>query len=295
MKIFFYTGIAEKLGWQAVYQICSLLHERYGQFWVNPELYAFILAHDPAMQSVTPINSPEELVRVKADYCLSLGGDGTVLGSAAWVGASSTPVIGINLGRLGFLTGAEINELTHVILAMEQGNYVIEQRSVLQLVEPSQYFSDFPFALNDFTLLKRDTSSMIALQVELDGAFLNTYWADGFIVSTPTGSTGYNLSCGGPIVFPNSDCFVLTPVAPHHLNVRPIVVNDTAEICIRVEARTPNVLITMDSRHSDLPTGSEIHLKKGPFTIKLIQLQGRNFLKNMREKLQWGSDSRIKY
>jgi NAD+ kinase len=295
MKFFVYTGVPEKTGWESMQALCRILQKRYGVFYANPELAIWIERNAPDTFVVHTLRSPQDLLAIKPDFCLSLGGDGTVLGSATWVAASNVPILGINLGRMGFLTGAEINDLEKLFPALDKGDYVIEQRCLIQLIQPDSYFIEFPFALNDFTILKRDNSAMIAVQVALDGAFLNTYWADGFIVSTPTGSTGYSLSCGGPIVFPNAECFVLTPVAPHHLNVRPIIVNDATEIKISVEARTPNVLMTLDSRHCDLPVGSEIVLRKGQFAINLIQLQGRSFLDNMREKLRWGADSRIKY
>lgn len=295
MRVFIYSGDTERMSEKLILSFFEMVFKQNWTLFLMPRMITFLRAKNIHHDSIKECSHADQLQNAEIDFCLSLGGDGTVLNMLTWVRDSNIPVLGINLGRLGFLTGAEINSLEPVLKILNEKSFVIEQRSLIQLVTEDDVFGEIPFALNDFTILKRDTSSMIAVHVELDNEYLNTYWADGFIVSTPTGSTGYSLSCGGPIAFPNSGCFLLTPVAPHHLSVRPIIVNDNTVVKIRVEARTPNVLMTLDSRHVDYPSGRTITLKKCPFFINLIQMPGRTFLNNMREKLRWGSDSRIKY
>ena len=295
MRLFIYSGLPDRMPEEPFFSLLRLLLQKQWDVFLDGQLFEFAMRNGRKWDTIGRIDSPVQLRDTGADFCLSLGGDGTVLQSVTWVRDSQIPILGINLGRLGFLTAAEIHRMEAIADQLEAGEYTLEQRTLVELCSDGPYFGDFPYALNDFTLLKRDTSSMIAVHVELDSEYLNTYWADGFIVSTPTGSTGYSLSCGGPIVFPNSGCFVLTPVAPHHLSVRPIIVNDATQIRISVEARTPNVLMTLDSRHTDFPSGGSLLLRKCPFSINLVQLPDRSFLGNLREKLRWGSDSRVKF
>jgi NAD+ kinase len=171
-------------------------------------------------------------------------------------------------------------------------NYAVEQRKLLQLDSNLPLFGATPFALNDFTLLKRDTSSMITIHTYMNGAYLNSYWADGLIVATPTGSTGYSLSCGGPIIFPDSNNFVITAVAPHNLNLRPVIVSDNSVISFEVEGRAENFLCTLDSRFETVTAGVQLAITSAPFKVKLIQLAGDTFLKTIRAKLAWGQDAR---
>jgi NAD+ kinase len=295
MKVFIYSGFTDRMPADSVASLIALLQSKGWEVLLDTGFYKYWSGIKPGWQGLGEVQTPEALKNAGVDICLSLGGDGTVLHSITWVRDTGIPLLGINLGRLGFLTAADIQNMADIVDQLEKGEYLLEQRTLVELCSESPYFEDFPYALNDFTLLKRDTSSMIAVHVELDGAYLNTYWADGFIVATPTGSTGYSLSCGGPIVLPNSGCLVLTPVAPHQLSVRPIIVNDATMIRISVEARTPNVLMTLDSRHTDFPSGGSLLLRKCPFLIHMVQLPEKSFLSNMREKLRWGSDSRIKF
>lgn len=228
----------------------------------------------------------------KMDFMVTLGGDGTILAALLHLRNSGVPIVGINLGRLGFLASIAKNRIPEAIKLLKRGMYEIDERSLLYLESNFPIFKDTRFALNDFTILKRDTSSMITIHTYVNGAYLNSYWADGLIVATPTGSTGYSLSCGGPIVFPNSNNFVITPVAPHNLSVRPIVISDSSVISFDIEGRAENFLCTLDSRFEPITSAHQLAIRKNDFKIKLVQLQDVDFLKTIRDKLIWGVDSR---
>lgn len=295
MKFFIYSGVPENLNLSQWRFFFEQFVSRGALLGIPQKLDQYFSEQNLKDYDWASFQSPDELSSWRPDFGISLGGDGTALQSVSWIVRSQAPILGINIGRLGFLTGAEINELPQMLDAIFTGKYIVEHRSMIQLQSQKNYFSDFPHALNDFTILKRDTSSMIAVQVKLDGQYLNTYWADGFIIATPTGSTGYSLSCGGPIIFPNAGCFALTPVAPHQLNVRPIIVHENTKINIHVEARTPSVLMTMDSRHTEFYMDEEITVLKSPYNIPLIHIPQRGFMYNMKEKLRWGADVRTKF
>lgn len=226
------------------------------------------------------------------DFCITLGGDGTILAAILHIRNNGVPVLGINLGRLGFLAGIEKRRISEAVRLLKHGMYEVEHRSLLYLESNLPLFGDAPFALNDCTLLKRDTSSMITIHAFINGAYLNSYWADGVIVATPTGSTGYSLSCGGPIIFPDSNSFVITPVAPHNLNVRPIVISDDSVISFEVEGRAESFLCTLDSRSESITSAHQLAIRKNDFDIQLIRIPGAGFLETMREKMNWGADMR---
>ncbi|MEY2918554.1 MAG: hypothetical protein RIS73_2268 [Bacteroidota bacterium] len=226
------------------------------------------------------------------DCMISLGGDGTLLDTVTLVRDKGTPVLGINYGRLGFLANIGKGELQTAVKALVNRTYVIDKRTLIHLDANVPLFGDIPYALNEFTLLKKDSSSMIKIHTYLNGEFLNTYWADGLIVATPTGSTGYSLSCNGPVVFPDSGSFVITPVAPHNLNIRPIVVPDDTIISFEVEGRTDGFLCTLDSRREIVTKEIQLAVRKEAFGINLIRLNENNFLQTLRNKLSWGLDVR---
>lgn len=228
----------------------------------------------------------------KIDFVITLGGDGTILHAVTEVRDSNVPILGINLGRLGFLASIEKDYIKDAIHLLKKGMYSFDDRTLLYLETDRPLFGDMRFALNDLTLLKRDTSSMIIIHVYINGAYLSSYWADGIIVATPTGSTGYSLSCGGPIIFPNSGNFVITPVAPHNLNVRPIVISDNSVVSFEVEGRAENFLCTLDSRFEMINSSDELAIRKADFKIRLVQLRNRSFLRTIRDKLTWGADKR---
>ncbi|MBT8327497.1 MAG: NAD kinase, partial [Bacteroidia bacterium] len=231
-----------------------------------------------------------------SDYtCLiSLGGDGTMLDTLELVKDSGLPVMGINLGRLGFLANIKMEEIEIAVEALKQNNVDIESRTVLTVQSSDKDLIKFPYALNDFVVQKRDTSAMITVKAHLNGDFLNNYWADGLIVSTPTGSSGYNLSCGGPLIFPGSQAFVITPIAAHNLTVRPAVVPDSTSLEINISSRSKHVLITLDSRSVKLPSNSSLVIKRADFQYKMIRLKGNTYMDTIRNKLLWGADARDK-
>ena len=238
------------------------------------------------------INTKDDLETNAIDLIITLGGDGTILKATNLVQDLDIPIMGINMGRLGFLANIEKSKILSAVYTIIAGDFFTEERSMLSLQSNLPLFEDMPFALNDFTVHKRDTSSMITITVMVDDKYLNSYWADGLIFSTPTGSTGYSLSCGGPIISPDSGNIVITPIAPHNLNVRPIVISNDAEISVTVEGRSENFLCTMDSRYETITAKHKITLTKCPFHTKLAHLNGTDFMQTIREKMLWGLDKR---
>lgn len=228
----------------------------------------------------------------KFDFFITLGGDGTILEAITHIQSYQIPILGINLGRLGFLATIEKTKIRNSIEKLQRDMYTIDSRSLLYLESNLPLFEKTPFALNDFTILKRDTSSMITIHTYVNGSYLNSYWADGLIVSTPTGSTGYNLSCGGPIIFPGSGNFIITPVAPHNLNVRPIVISDQSVISFQIEGRNENFLCTLDSRFETITAAHQLAIRKNNFDVKLVNFQDTNFQDTLHLKLNWGQDMR---
>jgi len=226
------------------------------------------------------------------DFLISLGGDGTMLDSVVLVSDKNIPILGINFGRLGFLASIGKEELTVAVDALVNGTYVVDKRELIHLDASIHLFGNAPFALNEFAIHKRDTSPMVKIHTYLNGEFLNTYWSDGLIVSTTTGSTGYNMSCNGPIVFPESSSFVITPVAPHNLNVRPIVVSDSNIISFEIEGRSDQIICAMDARREIVDKDIQLAIKKEKFTVSLVRLNENNFLSTLRAKLMWGLDRR---
>ncbi|MDB5231851.1 MAG: kinase [Chitinophagaceae bacterium] len=244
-----------------------------------------------ATDNIRFFSSHEELDG-STDCLISLGGDGTMLDAVTFVRNKNIPILGINFGRLGFLASISREELLNAVDALLMGTYLTDKRSLIHLDANIPLFGDAPFALNEFAIHKRDISPMIKIHTYLNGEFLNTYWADGLIVSTPTGSTGYNMSCNGPIVFPESGSFVITPVAPHNLNVRPIVVPDSNIISFEVEGRTEEFICVLDSRREIVTKNIQLAVKKESFNINLVRLNENSFLSTLRSKLTWGLDKR---
>lgn len=226
------------------------------------------------------------------DCLISLGGDGTILDAVTLVRNKNIPILGINFGRLGFLAGIGKEELTSAVDALVNGTFVIDKRTLVHLDASIPLFGDAPFALNEFAIHKRDISPMIKIHTYLNGEFLNTYWADGLIVSTPTGSTGYSMSCNGPIVFPESSSFLITPVAPHNLNARPIIVADSNIISFEIEGRMEQFICVLDARREIVDKSIQLAIKREQFTISLIRLNENSFLSTLRTKLTWGLDKR---
>lgn len=228
----------------------------------------------------------------KIDAVFSLGGDGTFLESLLWVGETQTPILGINMGRLGFLASIAKEYIKESLFLLFKGQYEIENRSLLSLETNDSLFDGKCFALNECAILRKDTSAMIMVKCYINGQYLNTYWADGLMVSTPTGSTGYSLSCGGPLMMPDAKDFIITPVSPHNLNVRPLIVSDNSELTFEIESRNRSFLISLDSRSETIESNVGIKIKRAPFDAKLIKIEGINFPDTIRNKLGWGFDKR---
>jgi NAD+ kinase len=226
------------------------------------------------------------------DFLISLGGDGTLLDTVTLVRDKNIPVVGINFGRLGFLASIGREEMSEAIKALARRSYIIDRRTLIHLDSNIPLFNDVPYALNEFAIHKRDTAPMIKIHTYLNGELLNTYWADGLILATPTGSTGYSLSCGGPVVFPDACSLVLTPIAPHNLNVRPIVIPDNTIISFEVESRSDDMICALDSRREIVHKNVLLAVRKENFMMNLVRLNENNFLQTLRNKLSWGLDKR---
>ena len=226
------------------------------------------------------------------DLTISMGGDGTFLKTVSYIQDSGVPIMGINMGRLGFLANISKEQINHTLTQIKEKQFEFQKRSLLRVFTEEDIFGKDNFALNELTLHKKDTSSMITVQASLDNKYLNAYWADGLIVATPTGSTAYNLSCGGPIITPGCQVHILTPIAPHNLNVRPVVVPDHLPINLSVEGRDRTYLLSLDGNSKSIKQGEEVVVKKAEFMINVIKFEDNNFLDTIRNKMMWGIDTR---
>lgn len=272
-------------------QLFDLLAKRNIDVIVYEPFHAQLLTKIKFKKTAAVFHQHSEMSN-SVDYLFSIGGDGTLLDTVTLVRNSNIPIMGINIGRLGFLASIGKEDIETAIGALEQGTYVLDKRSLLHLDSNKPLFGEVNYALNEFTLLKRDTSATIVIHTYLNGEFLCSYICDGLIVSTPTGSTGYSLSCGGPVIFPNSENFVITPVAPHNLNVRPLVVSDDVVVSFETEGRNENFLCTLDSRFEPIDSSYQLALRKESFCLSLIRMPDANFLNTLRKKMMWGADSR---
>ena len=227
------------------------------------------------------------------DLAFSIGGDGTFIKTVSYIRDSGVPILGINTGRLGFLAGVTVAEaVAHAIENLKDRKFSIEKRSLLKLETKNNLFGEINFALNEFTVQRKETSAMMTIHTSINGEFLNSYWADGLIISTPTGSTAYSLSCGGPLMVPDSKSFVITPLSPHNLNVRPLIVPEDSIISLRVEGRSIQHLATLDARSAIFTQDVELTIRKEDFKISLIRFNDHHFFNTIREKLIWGHDAR---
>ncbi len=262
---------------------------------------AEVLIHKPLYEFIGPTLSKTNTFKTfndhsdlneNVDFLFSIGGDGTLLDTLDFVRDSGIPIVGINTGRLGFLAGVSKDSICSAIESLEKGHYSLDKRALLRLETSIDLFGKVNYGLNELTIHKMETSSMMNIHTYLNGEYLNTYWADGLIIATPTGSTGYSLSCGGPIMMPQSENFVITPIAPHNLNVRPIVVSDKSVITLELEGRSQYFMASLDSRSVTIPSTVQLAVRKESFCVNLIRMSNDNFLKTIREKLSWGKDSR---
>ncbi|PNQ73979.1 NAD kinase [Hanstruepera neustonica] len=240
------------------------------------------------------IHKTFDILDTSYDLLISIGGDGTILRAITYVKDFDIPIIGINTGRLGFLATIQNENITHAIDAILENKYKISERNLLTIATEPEHeeFKILDFALNEIAVSRKNTTSMITVETRLNDEYLTSYWSDGLIVSTPTGSTGYSLSCGGPVITPDTNSFVITPIAPHNLSARPLVITDSTEIQLRVSGREDNYLVSLDSRIATLSNDTVVTIKKAPFTIKMIELLEESFLDTLRKKLLWGEDKR---
>jgi NAD+ kinase len=266
------------------------LQRRGTEIWVVEHFSLFLQNSIRLPQEITTFNRGDSLTGV--DFVLSLGGDGTLLDTVTYVGAEQIPILGINTGRLGFLATIAHDSINLALDALFKGHYTYDDRALIRVDSDQEIFDGINFGLNEFSLLKRDSSSMIAVHAYIDGEYLNTYWADGLVVATPTGSTGYSLSCGGPLVLPQTNNFVISPVCPHNLNVRPMIVSDKTVISFEVEGRSSTYLASLDSRSVAVDMSVQIAVRRENFVARLVKLHHVNFLNTLRGKLNWGLDKR---
>lgn len=291
MKVAIYSRVIDDDQYSKVQQLLDELDKENIHPVIYKPFYEMVQSSVRFSEKTTLFNDSGDLTDA-IDFLISLGGDGTLLDTVTLVRDKNIPVLGINFGRLGFLASIGSKELHIAVQSLVKRTILIDKRSLIHLDASKPLFGDVPYGLNEFAIHKTDTSPMIKIHTYLNGEFLNTYWADGVIVATPTGSTGYSLSCNGPVVFPESSSFVITPVAPHNLNVRPIIVPDDNIISFEIEGRTDHFICALDSRKELVDKKVQLAVRNESFTLSLVRLNENNFLQTLRNKLSWGLDTR---
>lgn len=273
----------------SIQKVLSCIANHDAELYVDMEYYYFLKDNQRLNVNATKVFTGDDF---EADFVISMGGDGTFLKAASRVGHKDIPILGVNMGRLGFLADISPDDIEHCIDALAQDDFAIESRALIQVEADGNPLGDFSYALNDVAILKRDTASMISIRANINGQYLNTYQADGLVVSTPTGSTAYSLSNGGPIIVPGTKVFSMTAVAPHSLNVRPIVIPDSAVVELDVESRSHNFLVAIDGRSEKCKEGTKITLRRAPYDVKVVKRSDHRYFNTLREKMMWGADSR---
>ena len=292
MRIAVYGRLIHKEAIPYIQELFDLLAARNIDFYIYEKYYAHLIKNIRFGSTPKTFSSIDAQGLHETDYMLSLGGYGTLLDTITLVHDSNIPILGINIGRLGFLAGISKDEIKACIDALESRSYSPDPRTLIHVDSNIGLFDGHPYGLNEFTIHKKDSSAMITIHTYINGEFMMSYWCDGLIISTPTGSTGYSLSCGGPIIFPSSANFVITPVAPHNLNIRPIVVSDDSVISFEIEGRSEKFLASLDSRHETIDSKVQLAVRKEHFTVTLLRLHESNFLDTLRNKLGLGYDRR---
>ncbi len=272
-------------------KLATLLKKEKVNLIVYESYYQFLQKQYNFSTELETFSSSDSL-KSKADYVICLGGDGTMLETLALVRKSGIPVLGVNTGRLGFLASVSKDDIEKAASLLVTEKFTLDKRELLELIGWEKQFADVNYGLNEFTIHKKDSSAMIHIDTYVDDVFLNSYFADGLIVSTPTGSTAYSLSCGGPIMIPDSENFIITPIAPHNLNVRPIVISNNKTLSFKVSGRYDGFNISLDSRGSQINSSTEIKIKKADFRFNMISFEGQHFFETLRNKLLWGLDKR---
>ncbi len=274
-----------------IQRLIAKLEEAGAEMCVHEDFYT-IIKEKIKFTSIISFFKDEKVLLKRPNFFCSIGGDGTMLKTITLVGASEVPIIGINTGRLGFLSGISIQDIEPAIDKIFAGDFDLDKRSLVRLESVNNPYLRSNFALNEITIHKNDNTTMMTIHAWVNGEFLNSYWADGLIISTPTGSTAYSLSCGGPLVMPDSANFIITPISPHNLNVRPIIISDKDVVTLKVEARNKNFLVTLDSRQEVFDADEELTILREKFEINLVRLKGNDFMSTLRQKLMWGIDKR---
>jgi NAD+ kinase len=290
MNIAIYGRPVNNIQIQRVKNVIEVLLDRKYRLIIHQPYADFLKPLIPSLKCDVFTHSDD--LPPETDFLFSIGGDGTLLDTVFLVKDKGIPVAGINTGRLGFLSSIAAESIGTALQSLSDGHFATDPRTLIRLESNHPIFKAENLALNEFTLHKKDTSSMITIHTYLNGEYLNSYWADGIMISTPTGSTGYSLSCGGPIIVPQSETFVITPIAPHNLNVRPIVVSDKNVISLEVEGRSHHFMATLDSRSETIDSSCQIAIRKENYDFNLVRLNSENFLNTLRKKLNWGLDTR---
>ena len=292
MKVAIYSKVFKKEISKDLQFLFDYLYENNVEYVIEDLFYAQCFASGIKAKNSNTFSTQKDIRNFEPDSFIILGGDGTILDSIIYMGDKPIPILGINKGRLGFLAGESASDIKKSVDNLLKGHFSIDTRSVLQLESSTNIFSNTNYALNDFVIHKKDSSSMITIHTYINGEYLNSYWSDGLIISTPTGSTGYSMSCGGPIMYPGSSSFAITPIAPHNLNVRPMIISDSNVISFEIEGRNTSFLVSLDSRSETIDQGTQLAVKKAPFYFQLIRFNEDNYLKTLRNKLMWGIDNR---
>lgn len=291
MKVAIYSRVLEASQQKDIQLFFDELHREGMVPVVHQSFLQNLKGHISLPETTLQFSSAADLSN-DIDFFVSLGGDGTLLDAATLVRNKAIPVVGINFGRLGFLASIGRDEMQDAIKALARRSFIIDKRTLVHLDANLPLFGDVPYALNEFAIHKQDIAPMIKISTYLNGELLNIYWADGLILATPTGSTGYSLSCAGPVVFPDACSFVLTPIAPHNLNMRPIVIPDNTIVSFEVESRSPHIICALDSRREIVDKSVLLAVRKESFMLNLVRLNENNFLQTLRTKLSWGLDKR---
>jgi len=293
-KIALYGNIYQEYKSAAVDQFFKAARELGIQIVIPASFHAFLSQHTSAMIPACHILDDAHGEVLSADAVICMGGDGTFLDVASKVGSRQIPIVGVNTGRLGFLANFSPDELKQTLQNLVSGRYTVENHSVIALSSADQELDGYPCALNEIAILKHDISAMISIHTSINGEYLTTYQADGLIIGTPTGSTAYSLSVGGPIIIPRLDTLSLTPVAPHSLNMRPIVVDDQSVIDLKVVSRSGNFLVSLDGRSHSYRDDIHLHIQKASYSVKVVTHPEHTFFSTLRKKMMWGADVREK-
>ena len=289
MKFALFGNVFQSKKSAAIQQVLSTLADFGAEVFIDHEYYDFLCGNLHIVPNAVKVFSDDDF---DADFVISMGGDGTFLKAASRVREKQIPILGVNMGRLGFLADVCPDDIERCVDALHNDDFSIESRALIEVSTDGEPLEGFNCALNDVAILKRDTASMISVRASINGQYLNTYQADGLVISTPTGSTAYSLSNGGPIIVPGTKVFSMTAVAPHSLNVRPIVLADSSIIELEVESRSHNFLVAIDGRSEKCKEGVKLTLRRAPYDIQVVKRPDHRYFNALREKMMWGADSR---